>query len=315
MPPLPHTLIQTLTATLLSISLCANAAVTLVLAGDTVLDDAAGELIAQGGDPFRATAHFWADADIRLVNLECVIATKGEPSEKVYNFRAHPRVIPVLRRHFHAVALANNHSGDYGPEAFVEMLQLLKHSELQFVGGGLNLKQAHEPLIFERKGLRIAILSYNEYHPRSFQAGANWPGIAWSEDEYVIRDIRAARRVYGADLVIPFMHWGWENELQSNDRQKYLARLMIDAGADAVIGGHPHVTQEVGHYRGKPIVYSIGNFVMKETDNEQQRQGWVLKLVLNKKGVQQLKIMPVQLDMAGLPTPSVTEDVRVLDFN
>jgi poly-gamma-glutamate synthesis protein (capsule biosynthesis protein) len=94
-----------------------------------------------------------------------VIATKGEPSEKVFNFRAHPRVIPVLKRHFNAVALANNHSGDYGHEAFTEMLQLLQKSDLPFVGGGLNMQQAHEPLIFERKGLRIAILSYNEYHP------------------------------------------------------------------------------------------------------------------------------------------------------
>jgi poly-gamma-glutamate synthesis protein (capsule biosynthesis protein) len=100
------------------------------------------------------------------------------------------------------------------------------------------------------------------------------------------------------------MHWGWENELQSNDRQKHLARLMIDAGADAVIGGHPHVTQEVSLYQGKPIVYSVGNFVMKETDNDQQRQGWVLQLELDKKGVQKLKTMSVQLDMEGIPTPS-----------
>lgn len=304
MPSLRQALSQTLVAAFMCMALSAHAAVTLVFAGDTVLDDTVGELIAQGGDPFSATAHFWADADIRIVNLECVIATKGEPSEKVFNFRAHPRVIPVLKRHFNAVALANNHSGDYGHEAFTEMLQLLQKSDLPFVGGGLNMQQAHEPLIFERKGLRIAILSYNEYHPRSFEAGANWPGIAWSEDEHVIRDIRTARRVHAADLVIPIMHWGWENELQSNDRQKHLARLMIDAGADAVIGGHPHVTQEVSLYQGKPIVYSVGNFVMKETDNDQQRQGWVLQLELDKKGVQKLKTMSVQLDMEGIPTPS-----------
>ncbi len=199
MPSLRQALSQTLVAAFMCMALSAHAAVTLVFAGDTVLDDTVGELIAQGGDPFSATAHFWADADIRIVNLECVIATKGEPSEKVFNFRAHPRVIPVLKRHFNAVALANNHSGDYGHEAFTEMLQLLQKSDLPFVGGGLNMQQAHEPLIFERKGLRIAILSYNEYHPRSFEAGANWPGIAWSEDEHVIRDIRTARRVHAAD--------------------------------------------------------------------------------------------------------------------
>jgi len=113
-----------------------------------------------------------------------------------------------------AVALANNHSGDFGPEAFADMLQLLKKGGLPQVGGGMNLKEAHAPLIFERKGLRIAVLSYNEFQPRSFEAGHNLPGVAWSEDQQVVADILAARTVHKADLVIPIMHWGWENEGQ-----------------------------------------------------------------------------------------------------
>jgi poly-gamma-glutamate capsule biosynthesis protein CapA/YwtB (metallophosphatase superfamily) len=94
-----------------------------------------------------------------------------------------------------------------------------------------NLEQAHRPLWIERRGLRIAVLAYNEFKPRSFEAGADWPGIAWSEDSQVVADIRAARAA-GADLVIPFMHWGWERERQASARQRQLARLMIDAGAD-----------------------------------------------------------------------------------
>jgi poly-gamma-glutamate capsule biosynthesis protein CapA/YwtB (metallophosphatase superfamily) len=87
------------------------------------------------------------------------------------------------------------------------------------------------------QGLRVAVLAYNEFKPRSFEAGADWPGIAWSEDSQVVADIRAARAA-GADLVIPFMHWGWEREPQASARQRQLARLMIDAGADLVVGGH-----------------------------------------------------------------------------
>ena len=78
---------------------------------------------------------------------------------------------------------------------------------------------------------------------------------------------------------------------------------MIDAGADAVIGGHPHVTQDTEQYRGKPIVYSVGNFVMKETDNDQQRRAWVLRLRLDRQGVQGFDTQPVQIDMQGIPTP------------
>ncbi len=278
--------------------------VRLVFAGDSVLDDAAGELIAQGGDPFAHFASTFAGADIRITNLECVIASDGAASDKMYTFRAHPRVIPVLQRHFDAVALANNHSGDFGPQAFAQMLTLFKQANLPQVGGGMNLKQAHAPLIFNRKGLRIAVLSYNEFHPRSFEAGAHLPGVAWSEDEQVVADIKAARRVHRADLVIPIMHWGWENELTANPRQRQLARRMIDAGADAVIGGHPHVTQDIDLYRGKPIVYSVGNFVMKETDNDNQRKAWVLQLDIDRRGVKGLDTQGVKIDDEGLPRPA-----------
>jgi len=276
--------------------------VSLVFAGDSVLDAEAGDLIAQGGDPFASFASYFADADIRITNLECVVATKGSAGDKMFTFRAHPRVIPVLKRHFDAVTLANNHSGDFGPEAFAEMLGLLQSAGLAQVGGGMNLRQAHAPLVFERKGLRIAVLSYNEFQPRSFEANHNVPGTAWSEDERVVADIRAARRVHRADLVIPIMHWGWENEPVANARQRQLARRMVRAGADAVIGGHPHVTQDIEHYRGKPIVYSVGNFIMKETDNANQRIGWVLRLDLDRRGVAAFSTRVARIDMVGIPT-------------
>jgi poly-gamma-glutamate synthesis protein (capsule biosynthesis protein) len=279
-----------------------DTSVSLVFAGDSVLDDTAGDMIRRGEDPFVSFAALFASADIRITNLECVVATTGSAGDKNYTFRAHPRVLPVLSRHFDAVALANNHSGDFGRAAFAEMLGLLRDAGLPQVGGGLNLAQAHTPLVLQRKGLRIAILSYNEYHPRSFEADFNAPGVAWSEDEQVVDDIRNARWVHHADLVIPIMHWGWENELVANARQRQLARLMIDAGADAVIGGHPHVTQDIEHHRGRPIIYSVGNFVMKETDIDAQRRGWVIRLELDAHGVRSFNTTVARLDREGIPT-------------
>jgi poly-gamma-glutamate capsule biosynthesis protein CapA/YwtB (metallophosphatase superfamily) len=276
--------------------------VRLLFAGDVVLDDHAGTLIEQGGDPFADFTSLFADADIRLANLECVVATTGEAGDKNFTFRAHPRTLGVLKRHFDAVGLANNHSGDYGREAFAEMLDLLKAAGLGQFGGGRNLSEAHTPLIVERKGLRIALLGYSEFMPRSFEADFDAPGVAWSEDEQVRIDIRKARTTYGADIVIPVMHWGWENELTANARQRQLARVMLDAGADAVIGGHPHVTQDIEPYHGKPIVYSVGNFVMKETDNANQRRGWVLQLQIDKSGVRALRTHRAAIDMDGIPS-------------
>lgn len=278
--------------------------VTLVFAGDIVLDDTAGDMIARGIDPFADFEKVFKDADIRLGNLECVVATTGSAGDKNFTFRAHPRVLPVLKRHFDALALANNHSGDFGREAFAEMLGLLAQAQLGHFGGGRNLSEAHTPQLFERHGLRIAVLGYNEFMPRSFEADFNAPGVAWSEDEQVVADIRRARTFYRADLVIPVMHWGWENELTANTRQRQLARLMIDAGADAVIGGHPHVTQDIELYKGKPVIYSVGNFVMKETDNSRQRQAWVLRLQLTPQGVTGFNTVATSISMDGIPTRS-----------
>ena len=275
--------------------------VQLIFAGDTTLDSSPGEWIRRGQDPLASFHQLFSAADLRLLNLECVVATSGQAIPKHYTFRAHPRVLQTLKRHVDGVTLANNHSGDYGREAFAEMLSLLDRHQIAQAGGGMNLAQAHTPWIVERKGLRIAILSYNEFMPRSYEALNDAPGVAWSEDAQVIDDIRRARRDYQADIVLPFMHWGWENENTANARQRQLAKKMIDAGADAVIGGHPHVTQDIEFYQGKPIIYSVGNFIMKETDNAQQRQGWVLRLKINKSGVEGFDTHTARINQQGIP--------------
>lgn len=275
---------------------------TLIFAGDTTLDSTPGTLIKRGLDPFKSFSPLFAAADVRLLNLECVVATTGQAVPKHYTFRAAPRVLHTLRRHVDGVTLANNHSGDYGRQAFSEMLALLARNNIAQAGGGMNLGEAHTPWIVERNGIRIAILSYNEFMPRSYEAGSQTPGVAWSEDEQVVDDIRRARHLYQADIVLPFMHWGWENEPKANLRQRQLAKKMIDAGADAVIGGHPHVTQDLEFYKSKPIIYSVGNFIMKETDNDAQRVGWVLRLKLEKTGVHGFDTHVARINRQGVPS-------------
>lgn len=277
--------------------------VSIAFVGDIMLADTPGKVVRSGRDPFAPMAALIDQADIRVGNLECVIATKGtaEPG-KPYTFRAHPRTLPLLKRHFDAVALANNHSGDFGPQAFAEMLDLLEQKGISYFGGGRNLSQAHRPLMVERKGLRIALLAYNEFFPRSFEADFDKAGIAWSEDEQVRLDIVNARN--SADLVIPVMHWGWEHEAMASERQRQLARLMIDAGADAVIGGHPHVTQNVEQYQGKPIIYSLGNFLFDGFSDAANNTGWLLTLELDRQGARAWRTYPTRIDREGTPHPT-----------
>ncbi len=243
-------------------------------------------------------------ADYRIGNLEVPVATGGQAhASKIATFRAEPHTLSVLRGRFDAVSLANNHSGDYGHAAFLETMQHLDNAGIAYFGGGRNLAEAHKPLWIEKHGLKIAVLGYNEFKPRAFEAGADWPGVAWSEDDHVVADIRAARAA-GADLVIPFMHWGWEKETQPTERQKTFARKLIDAGATLVIGGHPHVTQGAEMYRGKPIIYSLGNFVFDGFDYPEARRGWLLRLTLDKSGVIRWDTLAAQIDDAGTPHPA-----------
>lgn len=280
----------------------------MAFVGDIMLDEHPGKVVRQGRDPFAPFAAELNRSDIRVGNLECLVARGGRKTAgKPYTFRAHPRVLPVLKRHFDVVGLANNHSGDFGPQAFAEMLGRLESSQIGYFGGGRNLAQAHRPLIVERQGIRIALLGYNEFFPRAFEADVDKPGVAWSEDEQVVRDIAWARDVEHADVVIPVMHWGWEHQPLASERQRALARRMIDAGADAVVGGHPHVVQDTEIYRGKPIVYSLGNFVFDGFTDRDNNTGWLLRLLLDRQGATGLRIVVAAIDGEGIPHPARRE--------
>ncbi len=275
---------------------------TVVFVGDVMLDEVAGEEIARGRDPLLPFAALLGAADLAVGNLECPVSTGGHAVDKVYTFQANPRVMPIVARHLGAVTLANNHSGDQGPGALVQTMDRLRSAGIPFFGAGRDLAQAHAPLILERGGLRIALLGYLEFKPRSFEAGPSSPGVAWSEDEQVVADIRAARAL-GADVVIPVVHWVWEKEPDPCPRQRELARRMIDAGADAVVGGHPHVTQGAETYKGRPILYSLGNFVFGGFPPGPCRTGWMLRLVLDRQGVVRWDTVVARIDERGVPHP------------
>jgi len=280
----------------------AEGSVDLAFVGDIMLAETPGELIARGVDPFEPFTAILDRHDLRIGNLECVIATTGTAEIKPFTFRAHPRSLPVLAKHFDGVSLANNHSGDFGKAAFAEQLGLLQAAKLAYFGGGEHASAAHRPWIVERKGLRIAFLGYDEFKPRSFEANATRPGVAWSgEDEQVLRDIAAARD--HADIVIPFMHWGWEEEVTPSPRQREFARRMIDAGASLVVGSHPHVTQGYEVYRGRLIVYSLGNFLFNSFETEATLTGWLLSVRLDKDRTQDFAIHIAHLDGNGVPHP------------
>ena len=278
----------------------------MVFVGDVMLADTPGKLIRAGKDPFRHFAEILRDADLSIGNLECVISLKGKAIDKPYTFRAPKQALPLLKKYFSAVSVANNHTGDYGKAAFADMLTSLHQRGIPYFGGGSNLRSAHLPFIRDIKGKRIGILGYNGFFPRSFEATLDGAGSAWLDEDYVIHGIRHAKEKLGVDFLIVYPHWGWEYQKFASARQRQMARLMIDSGADVVIGGHPHVTQDIELYQGKPIFYSLGNFVFDGFDNEDTLTGWALRLNLSAEGTLDWDIVEAKIDRLGVPSRGKT---------
>jgi len=240
--------------------------VTVAITGDIMLARSITDQILKTGDayPFNNTADYLKGFDLTVGNLECVVSTLGgRIPDKQYTFEATPRGFDrLVAAGFDVVSLANNHSGDYGKAAFSDMLAKLPGYGIAPVGGGANRAAAHAPAIKTVHSTTIGFLAYCEIGPNGFAATDTTPGHAWLDPAAVQADITALRPQ--VDFLVVFTHWGVEYQLTESSHQQVMARLAIDAGADFVVGAHPHVIQPSETYRGKPIVYSLGNFVFDQ---------------------------------------------------
>lgn len=276
--------------------------VSIVFAGDVMLDNGPGHAVVHGEDPFAEFAPLFARSDINVCNLECVVAEGGDQEDKPYTFLAPTKSVDVLKRYFSAVTVANNHSGDFGKEALREELGLLEKAGIGYFGGGRNLEQARRPLVLERRGKRVALLGYNSFPPRNFEAGPETPGTAWLIEKQCLAEIQQAKTRLHADIVVPYLHWGREGQSSPQAWQRTLAQQMIDAGADAVIGTHAHAVQTVDLYRGKPIVYSLGNFVFDYYPVDPLVfTGWVVRLTFDDHAGVGLQTYVLEIDRTGIP--------------
>jgi poly-gamma-glutamate capsule biosynthesis protein CapA/YwtB (metallophosphatase superfamily) len=235
-----------------------SGALVLLFAGDVVLSDHVEKFI---GDDLSYILRDWNEFgafDFLMVNLEHPITTATARVEKKFNFKMHPRLLPILvNARVSIVNLANNHIADYGREGMEDTMRNLEAVGIRYVGAGRNLAEARQPVILEKNGVRIAFLGY--YGGGEFAATERLPGFAPRRSRIVVEDVRKAR--VEADYVVVNFHWGVERAEHPEPEQMVLARQVIDAGADLIVGHHPHVLQGIESYRGKHIVYSLGNFV------------------------------------------------------
>ena len=202
-------------------------------------------------------------ADIMCINNEFTYSNGGSPLEnKAYTFRANPSRVEILKElGVDIVSLANNHAYDYGEQSLVDTMAVLNQAGIKYVGAGHNIEEAMSPVYFEIQGKTIAYVAASraEKYRLTPQATEDEPGILLCYDtELFIQAIKEAKQ--NAEYVIAYVHWGSEYSYELEEVQLITGKEYLDAGADIVIGAHPHCLQGIEYYEGKPIVYSLGNF-------------------------------------------------------
>ncbi|MDD2337985.1 MAG: CapA family protein [Geobacteraceae bacterium] len=269
--------------------------VVLTVVGDIMLAGSALSTLSREGYayPFAATAPILVDSDIVIGNLETPIAREGmEFTEKKFRYKADPKAASAIRKAgFSVLTLANNHIMDFGARGLAETLQNLQKEKILYTGAGRNLAEARIPSLVERNGQKIAVLAYSLTNPVEFYARLNQPGAAPGYPQYFLQDIKKARN--SADYVVVSFHWGAEGASFPKSYQVEVAHMAIDAGADVVVGHHPHVLQGIERYKGRLILYSLGNFAFGSMSRNADTS-MIAKIVLDR-GVREVELFPLNV--------------------
>jgi poly-gamma-glutamate synthesis protein (capsule biosynthesis protein) len=237
-------------------------------------------------------------ADIAAANFENPAPDKPRYHTSGTTFSADPRFIDGLAAAgIDYVSLANNHNRDAGGAGLLQTIANVTKRGIAISGAGKNLAAARKPAILEAGGIKVAILGYDAI-ASSYHATATRIGSAGLSAAAVKQDVAAARKA-GANLVIVYPHWGTEYDDTPFPAQKRLARMIIDNGADMVIGNHAHWAAAMEIYKGKPIWYALGNFVFDQTWSEPTMEGITLELTFHGARLVQVHIHPhIILDKA-----------------
>lgn len=290
-------------------------------------------------------------ADIAHVNLEAPLTTRGVRAEKQNTLRADPaQVEDLLASGVDLVSLANNHMLDYGIDGLLDTLEVLKRAGVEQVGAGRNLDAAREGVVLEGPGGKVSFLAFASTLPQGFAAAEERPGIApihvtaafvvenplameqpgtpppvvtFPLQRDVDATVEAVQRVKSqADFVVVSAHWGVAGQDAIMDYQREVGRALVDAGCDLILGHHPHRLHGVEFYRGKPIFYSLGNFVFEPLPpagnsphlsfrgrmtaanvyGVMRREGTMVDLRVSGNEIRELSLLPVMLDSRGYPT-------------
>lgn len=266
----------------------------MIFTGDVMLSRSVGNRMARENNflyPFEKVKDFFANADVVAINLEGPVSLHGENIGSKYSFRADPRVLEGLQSiRVNVASLANNHMWDWGSVAFLDTVSLLQKNSILPVGAGKDFTEANAVKVLEIRGTKIGFLAFQDLYPKNLSATETTPGVSSFDTEKTITQIKKIKENKTIDFLVILFHWGEEYKSLANERQQEIAHLLVDAGADLIIGNHPHVTQNKETYKNVPIFYSLGNFVFDQNFSPETMQGEVVEFFLQNKKISTIKI-------------------------
>ncbi len=238
---------------------------TLLFTGDILLDRGVRKVIEKKGTDALFTKgidSLFAKADIVVGNLECPATEIQSPVFKKYIFRAEPVGLETLKRHgFTHLNLCNNHSIDQGREGLIDTRRNIRKAGMETIGAGRNMEEAASAVLLTSQPRNVWMLTSLRMALENMPYLADRPCVSQEPMDSLVARVRTLRRADPQAVILVSLHWGGEHTLRPVPAQRMEARCLIDAGADALICHHTHTLQTIEHYKGKPIYYSIGNFI------------------------------------------------------
>ena len=290
-------------------------AIRVLVGGDVMLGRTNAQKVVAGADLFHGLEQSLVQADLAFANLECTVdAANLSPRQKPYCFGAPVEAGPMLaKEHFCGVLVANNHTGDFGPEGFEQTISALNHAGVMPIGGGLDLDSAVAPACFERKGIRVTVFGCADPSFCSPIADRNQPGMCPWDSEVLLE--RLGKAANAGEFCLVLCHWDAEADGASCRAR---AAEWIDAGASVVIGSGPHHVLDHEMVRGRPVFYSVGNLLFDGggPDREWSR-GAMVELTIGYPNclVRARIIDPLRQDVPGRPVDRSSPDARSVIAN
>ena len=296
---------------------------TFAFGGDVHFEGALrSKLAANPATVLAPIAPVLSSADIAMVNLESAITEQNTAVPKEFNFKTTPSALVALQAAgVDVVNEANNHSIDYGSPGLTDTLAARAASPIRVVGIGANATDAYTPFRTQVRGQRISIFGatdvMGEENVKAWTATDAQPGVASTKYDAQARMIAAVQAERPqADTIVVFLHWGVERVGCATDRQKQLARALVDAGADIVVGSHAHILEGGGRLGTSFVGYGLGNFVFYNESGEYGRTG-VLMVTATGRDIDGYQWVPARIHN-GVATPipaGPTADAEVAHWN